>query len=801
MSTRGSRYLTVLGFSSVLALLAVIVIFSLNQMSAVNQRIETTIQQQRTKIELIGTIRSILRERALWLHRLALVPVASQRQAQWAAFQQSAGHFNRVRGQLVAMASGEEEQQTLGQWLQQTAASFQRQNQAAKAIRTRRDVASQLLLADAAVAQHRQMAEFDKLLQLEYALPDTAVSTLDSSYAIAYRWMLGVGAITLLLGVGIAFFVTRRTARVEAALFRQREHAEVTLHSIADAVITTDTDGRIDQMNHMAEKLTGWRAADAHGQLLGAVFRIVNEITHQPVDHPVYDLVPDGQTVALDSDHLLLNATGREFSIEDSVAPIRNYGGETVGLVLVFRDVTETRSLARQLAWQARHDMLTGLVNRHEFETRLNTKLESIRLNGGVYALLYLGLDQFKVVNDTCGHAAGDELLRQLTTLLQECLPPSVILARLGGDEFGALLPHCSLAMAEDAADKLLGAVQQFHFVWEDKTFFVGASIGVVDIGGGRGHFTSLLGAADSACHIAKRKGRNRIQVFRADDVELARLHDEMTWVSGIAKAFEEDRFRLYYQRISPIGESRSNQGIHYEILLRMEGEDGVIIAPGAFIPAAERYNLMPTLDRWVIRKTFGLYQSFASSASARPQNVRSSRGRKKSKNSANRNAAVLPRDTLAINLSGASLMDDYFLEFVRDQLALHHIPPGVICFEITETAAIANLQAAGDFILALRQHGCRFALDDFGSGMSSFSYLKNLAVDYLKIDGAFVRDMVNDSIDCSMVEAINRVGHVMGIETIAEFVESNAILDKLDMIGVDYAQGYAVHRPEPFIQ
>ncbi len=277
----------------------------------------------------------------------------------------------------------------------------------------------------------------------------------------------------------------------------------------------------------------------------------------------------------------------------------------------------------------------------------------------------------------------------------------------------------------------------------------------------------ALLSAADTACYTAKNKGRNRVQAFQRDDVELAQVHGEMEWVARITKGFEEQRFRLYFQRIAPI--QGTEAGEHAEVLLRLEDEDGQLIPPAAFIPAAERYNLMPSLDRWVIRRAFVAYMS--------------------------RPAEDACRDTLSINLSGASLTDDYFLDFVRDQFAIYGMPPCAVCFEITETAAIANLGQAVRLIGELKKLGCRFALDDFGSGMSSFAYLKNLDVDYLKIDGALVRDMV----DFAMVEAINRVGHVMGLQTIAEFVENDAILAKLRELGVDYAQGYGLHQPEPF--
>ncbi|MDD5403086.1 MAG: EAL domain-containing protein [Sulfuricella sp.] len=426
-----------------------------------------------------------------------------------------------------------------------------------------------------------------------------------------------------------------------------------------------------------------------------------------------------------------------------------------------------------RLSYLATHDALTGLVNRREFEHRLEKALASAREEGWAHALCYLDLDQFKIVNDTCGHVAGDELLRQLTVLLQSKVRDTDLLARLGGDEFGVLLENCPLEQAQIVADLLRQTVKDFHFVWQNKAFVIGVSIGLVPLTQDCESLASVLSCADSACYAAKDMGRNRVHVYRVEDSELAQRQGEMNWVARITHAIEENRFRLYYQTIMPLAEA-DEAGAHFEILLRMLDDQGELIPPMAFIPAAERYNLMPSIDRWVVSTAFGLYWKIFSGDS------------------------LSQRHTCTVNLSGPSLCDDHFLSFINRQFALYQVPHDHICFEITETAAISNLSRAMEFIGELRSRGCRFSLDDFGSGLSSFTYLKNMPVDYLKIDGSFVRDMVNDPMDAAMVAAINQVGHVMGLKTIAEFVETEAVLEKLREMGVDFVQGFGIEHPRP---
>ncbi|MBD2012651.1 EAL domain-containing protein [Microcoleus sp. FACHB-53] len=566
----------------------------------------------------------------------------------------------------------------------------------------------------------------------------------------------------------------------EAELFREKEQAQVTLHSIGDAVITINAKGLVEYLNPVASELTGFPPQEAQGKPLSEIVRIVNETTRELCEGPAETAMRSGKQVCLDKPTLLITREGDELAVDNCATPLRASDNQIIGAVLVLRDVTVARHIEQQLSWQASHDALTGLVNRREFENCLQKAVLSAKASDQQHALCYLDLDQFKLVNDTCGHIAGDELLRQVTALFQSQVRTSDTLARLGGDEFGLLLFHCPLDAALRVASKLLEQLQEFRFVWQDKTFSIGVSIGLVAIDANTQSMTSVMSAADSACYAAKNKGRNRVQVYQADDRELAIQQSQMQWVTRLTQALEENRFRLYYQSIVPSRQT-SSLATHYEILLRLVDEQGNLVSPMAFIPAAERYNLMPAIDRWVIRTLF----------TSLGQHYRE-----------NRNPCHFLEDgcdcLYAINLSGTSLNDEQFIDFVREQLALYQVPPQVICFEITETVAIANLRQAAQFMRSLKQVGCRFALDDFGSGMSSFAYLKNLPVDYLKIDGGFVRQIVDEPTDLAMVEAINHIGHVMGLQTIAEFVENEAILEKIAAIRVDYAQGYGISQPRP---
>jgi len=412
--------------------------------------------------------------------------------------------------------------------------------------------------------------------------------------------------------------------------------------------------------------------------------------------------------------------------------------------------------------------MLTGLVNRREFEARLERALKMARAREAQYALCYMDLDQFKIVNDSCGHVAGDALLGQLGALLKSKIRWRDTLARLGGDEFGVLLENCTVEEAIETAESLLKAVQDFRFVWEDRSFRLGASIGVVPIAPETASVAELLTAADSACAAAKDAGRNRVHTWQENDIDLMRRRKEMQWAARINNALEEARFELFRQPILPLHDQ--NPGAHYELLLRMRDEQGQVVAPDVFINAAERYGLTPAIDRWVIANALRWLVSEADE-----------------------------RERLAmcsINLSGQSLGDDKFLPYVIEQFERSGIDPSKICFEITETAAIASYSQANRFINSLKELGCKFALDDFGTGLSSFGYLKHFPVDFLKIDGSFVKEMLHDPIDREMVRSINEIGHLTGKQTIAEFVESQEILTMLRGMGVDYAQGYGIGEP-----
>ncbi|HCY64718.1 MAG TPA: hypothetical protein DHV59_18230 [Oxalobacteraceae bacterium] len=478
----------------------------------------------------------------------------------------------------------------------------------------------------------------------------------------------------------------------------------------------------------------------------------------------------------------LLSEVASDLSYGISVIRMRRERDEAQALLEHANQILEQRIASRTAAlmaekervtYQATHDDLTGLVNRREFESRLQQAVKSAEKEGRRHAFIYMDLDQFKIVNDTCGHFAGDELLRSLAGLLQNRLRSGDTLARFGGDEFGVLLENCPPEPAARIAENLRETASDFRFVWQDNSFTVSLSIGVINFGDNDMSVTDILSAADTACYIAKENGRNRVHVGHRQDRDITIRQGEMHWVGRLQQAMRENRLQLYCQKIVPLDRNAADTGAHFELLLRLRDEEGRLVPPGAFLPAAERFGLMPAIDRWVISSAFANFQHLSPD----------------------------PEEQLelcAINLSGASISDPEFLSFILRELARHAIPTSKVCFEITETVAIANLSQAITLINELRAVGCKFALDDFGSGMSSFGYLKHLPVDYLKIDGSFVKDMLSDAADAAMVEAINHIGHTMGLRTIAEFVENAEIRARLEALKVDFAQGYGIGKPVP---
>ena len=560
--------------------------------------------------------------------------------------------------------------------------------------------------------------------------------------------------------------------QTEAALNREKERALVTLESIGDGVITTDAQGVITYLNPVCEELTGWYRAEAIGLHLSRILRLTRESGGEVVSDPVAQCVAHESRCYISGDVVLQGTRSQQkYCIEVVVSPVHE-NGRLVGTVLVLHDVTVLHTMAQQMSYQATHDALTGLINRMEFENRLSALIEDARRFDHRHVMCYLDLDDFKVVNDTSGHGAGDRMLQELSLRLEARLREEDTLARLGGDEFGVLLPNTSLSWARSMAEQLRQTVREYHLQWENQIHQVGVSIGMVPIDARSGEPSDILGAADSACYVAKDRGRNRVHVYESDDVELARHHGSMRWLQKIRQALSQNRFRLYSQIIAEAGTSTGNPR-HAEILLRMVSEEGELIAPGQFIPAAERYYLMNEIDHWVIRHALAALRSV------------NHRGESESLR-------------VSINLSGQSLSDPRFLNFLVGALSDSGLPPQWFCFEITETAAVANIAQAQRFIQVLRGMGCAFALDDFGSGLSSFAYLKRLPVDYLKIDGSFVRNIVHDETDYAMVKSIQQIGNVMAIRTVAEFVENMAIAERLQELGVDYLQGYALGKPRP---
>ena len=572
----------------------------------------------------------------------------------------------------------------------------------------------------------------------------------------------------------IKMFSARAAAELERRLavsdaLTEKERAQITLHSIGDGVITTDSSGCIDYMNPVAETLTGWRYHQVMGMSLGAVFHLEDETNGEVIPDPALDCLSKKRVVRPTTDNVLISRNGERHSIQASAAPMMNTRGDCIGVVLVFKDVTVSHRLQKKMAHQATHDPLTGLVNRSEFEQRLDKALLSAKAFENTHALLYLDLDQFKVVNDAAGHVAGDELLKQVCSLLANQLRGRDTLGRLGGDEFSVLLENCPSSKAIKVANILIDMIREYRFLWENKTYQVGVSIGIVPITADSSSTAELMVQADQACYSAKDLGRGRAHVYDQKDAELAKQHSEILQVSDLRDAIENQQFELLYQPIISLNPEQSRVHTRAEVLLRMLDHSGNHILPGAFLPAADRFGLTAQIDRWVIEKVFNDY------AHLFMQN---------------------PNLVLNLNLSTTSVADESLIDYIIDMFDRSVVSPSQICFEVKETILNSNLSAISILVERLGEIGCTFALDDFGNGLSNFSFLKNLSIQFIKIDGNIVSDISEDKVDRGMVESINSMAHILGIKTIAECADGDVVIQNLKSLGVDYAQGYYLGSP-----
>ncbi len=559
---------------------------------------------------------------------------------------------------------------------------------------------------------------------------------------------------------------------LEVSLSRSKRQAQYTLESIAEGVITTDNDGHIDYMNQSAEALIGTNRDDAAGHRVGELFKLVDDADRRPLGDPVERSLAMRRRVNMGRRAVMISNDGeQEHPVEISASPIRGPGSSISGTVVVFHDVSEIRGLTRQMSYQATHDPLTGQINRREFERRLEEAVDSAHAEEAIHMLFYMDLDRFKAVNDSCGHLAGDNMLKEVAGLIKEQVRDSDIVGRLGGDEFGAILIGCPIEKARQIATDICNAVADYRFVWQDKIFNIGISIGLVEISHVSGTIQDAMSAADSACYVAKQQGRGQVHVYSARDEAIARERGDIQWLRQLQRALHEDSFELAVQPIiSMRGGAESGPAV--EVFIRLPDGRGRSADTAEFLRPAERYQLMPQIDRWVINATL---------AAISGGEIKVPSGR-----------------NCAINLSGQTLGDESILGFVVDALDRTGIAPSTICFEVTESAILSNVQHAQRFIEVLHGIGCEFSLDDFGSGLGSFSSLKHLPIDYLKIDGAYTRNLNSDQINQEMVAAMIKLARTMNFRIVAEQVERQEDFDWLRDSGVDFVQGYFVEPPSP---
>lgn len=748
--------------------MTLLTLLGLQKMTDINQHLKLIVNQHNVKSALVKEMSLNARERVFTIQNMILTEDPFEQDEAALSIDELGASFTSARQRLMGMPLEPHERVMLdiqGTWAQQ-AVPLQREA-VTLVIAGKYDEAKRLLAEQVLPTQQKVLATLSQLEAKQDAAIEQSFKQAIATHNRARVQMIILGGIATILGVLIALFTIHRSRVSSQQLFREKERAQVTLHSIGDGVITTDAHGTIEYMNPVAEQLTGWRNHVAEGKALLDIFHVVDGDGAQPLYSGLEQLLTQSNQDGPLHRSMLRDADQHTVAIEFTASAIRDSSLQLTGIVVTFRDVSEIRALADHLSHQARHDPLTNLVNRREFELRLEQALLHAHQERQQHALCFLDLDRFKIVNDTCGHAAGDALLVQLVGRLKTLVRSNDLLARLGGDEFGLLLENCPLEKAHAIAEEIRSSIHSFVFVWEKQSFNIGVSIGMVVIDANSGTLSEVVAMADAACYSAKDGGRNRVHLYTVG-TEQAGAERKLPWSERLQTALQEDSFILYCQSIVAVNPLREQ--LHLcELQLRLKDEQGQPIPPMAFIPAAERHNLMPAIDRWVVRRACQLIRIVDD-----------------------------PTAIYCLNLSLQTVSDEQFLPAVRQLLQSHQVAPQQICFEITESYAVSDLQKIGNFVRQIRELGCRSALDDVGRSIGSYDYLKNLPVDFIKIDGHLIGGVVHSTISSVQVKAITQIAHLLGICVIAEMVEDHHTLKLLGGLGINYAQGFGIAKPRP---
>ena len=768
ISLSKSSLLLIISFSAILLVTFTALSFISFQIKATKVQINEIVTSNNKKSRLLVEMQQAARERSLALYSMINIKDPFEQDDMYMKYQSYAGVFIKARQTFLAMSLSKKEIDLITEQGELSRIAVPLQNMIIKFLNKEKfKDALKTLINKSIPAQNAVLSQISKIIDFQHDSNENIVKKLQARLNDNLFITIIISFVIFLITIFTSAYVISKITKTEKQLFFEKELAQITLHSIGDGVITVNKDYLIKTINPVAEMLADVKRDDVINTNILSIYEGENARQRSKINENIVG--SNGRRSIFDFS--ITKKDGGKFEIEHTVAPIIDQNKKILGAVIILRDVTKVRNMEKELSYQASHDALTGLINRREFELQLQLTIRKAQTNQVEHSICFLDLDKFKIINDTSGHAAGDEFLKQISKTIQSLLRQSDVLARLGGDEFTIILDSCSIHKAKIICNKIIKKIKDTRFSWGKNSFETGASIGIVPITKLTASLSEVMSSVDAACYEAKDRGRNRIQVFEPNNAEYVQHQIETSWIQKIKDAIIDDSFELYFQELKNINPKYPTPKT-IEILIRLNS-NGKVVGPDSFMPTAERYNLMPMIDEWVISKSFDFIKEYTKTHSS---DIR-----------------------VAINLSGQSLSEDSVLNLITNKLRKNkELKKELICFEITETAAIANMSKAIEFIASIKQMGCKFSLDDFGSGLSSFSYLKNMPVDNIKIDGVFIREINTDPVNRVFVESIHNISKIMGIKTTAEYVENEDILNCITEIGIDYAQGYHISKPIP---